>query len=107
MSLKPFTCPDCGETFMLKPNGNRKRCPDCAAKAFRRQVYEYQKRKRQEKREGKEKQTEKAKPVKNRAKPQKPVSNMQAISELAAAARREGLTYGQYAAGQYLPRKMR
>lgn len=28
--IKPFTCPDCGQTFELKYVPNRLRCPECA-----------------------------------------------------------------------------
>lgn len=102
MSLIPFTCPDCGETFMLKPNGNRKRCPDCSAKAFRRQVYEYQKRKRQEKREGMvDAPCEQATGAVKRKESSPPAPHA-TIAEILAEAKKQGLTYGQYVARRKL-----
>lgn len=88
MNLIPFTCPDCGRHLMLNAHQMQtKRCPECAYKAKMEKTYASRRRKHAEAQAAK-------------TKPQKQVSNMQAISELAAAARREGLTYGQHVALQ-------
>lgn len=103
---KPFVCPDCGKTYMLPSAGGRKRCPDCAAAAFRRQVNEYQRRRRQARREGKDiseiprksvQAPKKEKPVREKkAKaPVLPRNNMEAIAEISVMGRKRNLSYGQ------------
>ena len=87
-TLAPFTCPDCGRTLLLTPNGSRRRCPECSAIRQKQQIRESTQRRKARK---------SARSAAHKRAP-KPESNMQKIARMAAEACALGLSYGQYAA---------